>query len=190
MAKQDESSKAPRIQSTNFRLPKTSSSGISPPKNRIRNGWLTSPAYRRSRVSYSWLWFWMCSRGSDHARKVHLMVKKIVGWSIHDSLERAGPIRVPFCPRQTKIVLDALEMARVSRRPGAGLLHHSDRGSQYASNAFQAALERLGAISSMSRKGNCWDNAMMERPKPEGAGVGSRRVFSLRSKTSWILRGQ
>ena len=75
--------------------------------------------------------------------------RKIVGWSIHDSLE-------------TKIVLDALEMARVSRRPGAGLLHHSDRGSQYASNAFQAALERLGAISSMSRKGNCWDNAMME----------------------------
>jgi putative transposase len=75
--------------------------------------------------------------------------RKIVGWSIHDSLE-------------AKIVLDALEMARVSRRPGAGLLHHSDRGSQYASNAFQAALERLGAISSMSRKGNCWDNAMME----------------------------
>ena len=75
--------------------------------------------------------------------------RKIVGWSIHDSLE-------------AKIVLDALEMARVSRCPGAGLLHHSDRGSQYASNAFQAALRRLGAISSMSRKGNCWDTAMME----------------------------
>jgi putative transposase len=103
--------------------------------------------------------------------------RKIVGWSIHDSLE-------------AKIVLDALEMARASRRPGAGLLHHSDRGSQYASNAFQAALEQLGAISSMSRKGNCWDNAMMERPKPEGAGVGSRKVFSLRSKTNWISRDQ
>jgi putative transposase len=101
--------------------------------------------------------------------------RKIIGWSIHDSLE-------------AKIVLDALEMARVSRRPGAGLLHHSDRGSQYASHAFQVALERLGAISSMSRKGNCWDNAMMERPKPEGAGVGSRKVFSLRSKTNWISR--
>ena len=75
--------------------------------------------------------------------------RKIIGWSIHDSLE-------------SRIVLDALEMARASRRPGAGLLHHSDRGSQYASHAFQAALERLGAISSMSRKGNCWDNAMME----------------------------
>ena len=49
--------------------------------------------------------------------------RKIVGWSIHDSLE-------------AKIVLDALEMARLSRRPGAGLLHHSDRGSQYASNAL------------------------------------------------------
>jgi putative transposase len=85
--------------------------------------------------------------------------RKIVGWSIHDSLERAGPIRVPFCPTQAKIVLDALEMARASRRLDAGLLHHLDTGSQYASHAFQAALERLGAISSMSRKGNCWDNA-------------------------------
>lgn len=75
--------------------------------------------------------------------------RKIVGWSIHDSLE-------------TKIVLDALEMARAARRPGAGLLHHSDRGSQYASHDFQAALQRLAAVSSMSRKGDCWDNAMCE----------------------------
>jgi putative transposase len=72
--------------------------------------------------------------------------RKIVGWSIRDSLE-------------TKMVLDAFEMARVARRPGAGLLHHSDRGSQYASHEFQAALERLQAVSSMSRKGNCWDAA-------------------------------
>ena len=105
------------------------------------------------------------------------MVKKIVGWSIGESLE-------------TKLVLDALEMARVSRKPNAGLLHHSDRGVQYAAHDFQRALERLKAIASMSRKGNCWDNAMMERPKPEGADVGSRRVFLLRSKTSWILRDQ
>jgi putative transposase len=75
--------------------------------------------------------------------------RKIVGWSIRDSFE-------------TKIVLDAFEMARVARRPGAGLLHHSDRGSQYASHQFQAALQRLQAVSSMSRKGNCWDNAMCE----------------------------
>ncbi len=75
--------------------------------------------------------------------------RKIVGWSIRDSLE-------------TKIVLDALEMARAARRPDAGLLHHSDRGSQYASHDFQAALVRLQAVSSMSRKGNCWDNAMCE----------------------------
>ena len=74
------------------------------------------------------------------------MVKKIVGWSIGESLE-------------TKLVLDALEMARVSRKPNAGLLHHSDRGVQYAAHDFQRALERLKAIASMSRKGNCWDNA-------------------------------
>ncbi len=75
--------------------------------------------------------------------------RKIVGWSIRDSLE-------------TKIVLDAFEMARAARRPGAGLLHHSDRGSQYASHEFRAALVRLQVVSSMSRKGNCWDNAMCE----------------------------
>lgn len=75
--------------------------------------------------------------------------RKIVGWSISDSLE-------------TKIVLDALGMARATRRPGAGLLHHSDRGVQYAGNDFQAALSSIQAISSMSRKGNCWDNAMCE----------------------------
>ena len=75
--------------------------------------------------------------------------RRIVGWSISESLE-------------TKIVLDALGMARATRRPGAGLLHHSDRGVQYASNDFQAALSSIQAISSMSRKGNCWDNAMCE----------------------------
>ena len=79
-----------------------------------------------------------------------------------ESLERAGPIRVPFCPRQSKVVLDALEMARSSRNPLPGLLHHSDRGVQYSAGAHRLALEKFGAISSMSRKGNCWDNAVAE----------------------------
>ena len=53
-------------------------------------------------------------------------------------------------------------MARSSRNPPPGLLHHSDRGVQYSAGAHRLALEKFGAISSMSRKGNCWDNAVSE----------------------------
>ncbi len=56
----------------------------------------------------------------------------------------------------------ALEQALARRRPQAVLLHHSDRGSQYTSQAYQACLEQAGIQGSMSRKGNCWDNAAME----------------------------
>ncbi len=55
-----------------------------------------------------------------------------------------------------------VEQALARRHPHAGLLHNSDRGSQYTSRAYQACLEQSGIQSSMSRKGNCWDNAAME----------------------------
>ena len=58
--------------------------------------------------------------------------------------------------------MDALEMAVAGRKPEAGFLHHSDRGSQYASLAFQERLLAAGATCSMSGKGDCWDNAVME----------------------------
>ena len=58
--------------------------------------------------------------------------------------------------------LDALHMARWRRRPGTGLLVHTDRGSQYASGRFQALLKDQGYVCSMSRQGNCWDNAPAE----------------------------
>mgnify|MGYP001822929884 CR=1 FL=1 len=77
--------------------------------------------------------------------------RKIVGWSMSE--------------RMTKdLVLEALRMALGRRRPEAAghLLHHSDRGSQYASAAFQELLSDENITCSMSRKGNCWDNAMME----------------------------
>ena len=61
-----------------------------------------------------------------------------------------------------KLVEHALDQALARRRPKAGLLHHSDRGSQYTSQAYQAYLERSGIQPSMSWKGNCWDNAAME----------------------------
>lgn len=78
-----------------------------------------------------------------------LFNREVVGWSIK--------------PRMTvDIVLDALTMAWFRRRPAAGLIHHSDRGSQYASHAFQGKLAEYGMVCSMSRKGNCWDNAPAE----------------------------
>ena len=78
-----------------------------------------------------------------------LFNREIVGWSIK--------------PRMTAdIVIDALTMAWFRRKPGPGLIHHSDRGSQYASHAFQEKLTEYGMICSMSRKGNCWDNAPSE----------------------------
>lgn len=78
-----------------------------------------------------------------------LFNREIVGWSIK--------------PRMTAdIVIDALTMAWFRRRPAPGLIHHSDRGSQYASAVFQAKLSEFDMICSMSRKGNCWDNAPTE----------------------------
>ncbi len=61
------------------------------------------------------------------------------------------------------LVIRALMMAINLRHPQAGLIHHSDRGSQYAGEAYQLLLVQHGITVSMSRKGNCWDNAVMER---------------------------
>ena len=78
-----------------------------------------------------------------------LFNREVVGWSMK--------------PRMTTaLISDALTMAWQKRRPPAGLVHHSDRGSQYASGAFQDQLKAYGMICSMSRKGNCWDNAPTE----------------------------
>ena len=62
----------------------------------------------------------------------------------------------------TVLALDALRDAVRKRQPGCGLVHHSDRGSPYASADYRAELQRLGMIASMSRKGDCWDNAVAE----------------------------
>jgi transposase InsO family protein len=61
------------------------------------------------------------------------------------------------------LVDEALQMALGRRQPTPGLLHHSDRGSQYASDAYQTTLRAAGIAVSMSRRANCWDNAVMER---------------------------
>jgi transposase InsO family protein len=79
-----------------------------------------------------------------------LYARKVVGWAM-----------VPSMP--AKLVCDALNMAIQQRQPEPGLIVHSDRGSQYASELYQDLLSRHGFVCSMSRKGNCWDNAVAER---------------------------
>ena len=60
------------------------------------------------------------------------------------------------------LVLEALDMALKGRKPAPGAIHHSDRGSQYCSKLYRAKLEANGLLASMSRKGNCYDNAVVE----------------------------
>lgn len=83
------------------------------------------------------------------AAVIDLCSRRIVGWSM------AGHLRAELC-------LEALSMAAAGRRPGAGLLHHSDRGVQYACEAYRSFMDSYGMQASMSRTGNCYDNAVME----------------------------
>jgi putative transposase len=78
-----------------------------------------------------------------------LYSRRIVGWAMRHSLHR-------------QLVLDALPMALTTRQPPPGLLHPSDRGSQYASDDSQTLLTKNRMVASMSRKGNCYDNAPVE----------------------------
>jgi len=75
--------------------------------------------------------------------------RRCVGWAMRDTLE-------------VELALSALRMARDARRPGTGLIHHSDRGSQYTSGAYRDELAAHGMIASMSGKGDCYDNAVAE----------------------------
>jgi len=96
-------------------------------------------------ISYVWTsdgWLYL-------AVVLDLFSRRIVGWAMGTTLERS-------------LVLSALEMALLGRQPASGLLCHSDRGSQYASLDYQKALSDAGIVCSMSRRGNCWDNAPTE----------------------------
>lgn len=80
---------------------------------------------------------------------IDLWSRKIVGWAMHDHLD-------------APLVIRALRMALQQRKPAPGLVVHSDRGAQYASAAFRDVLARNQCVASMSRKGNCYDNAFIE----------------------------
>jgi transposase InsO family protein len=75
--------------------------------------------------------------------------RRCVGWAMRDTLE-------------VELALSALRMAREARRPAPGLIHHSDRGSQYSAGAYRAELAAHGMVASMSAKGDCYDNAVAE----------------------------
>jgi len=97
-------------------------------------------------ISYVWTlegWLYL-------AVVMDLFSRQIVGWAIDKRIKK-------------QLALDALAMAFWRRKPLPGLLHHSDRGSQYACHDYQKRLEQYDMIPSMSRKGNCWDNAPTER---------------------------
>jgi putative transposase len=96
-------------------------------------------------ITYVWTWQgWLYL-----AVVVDLFSRRVVGWAADGHM-------------RTELVLNALAMAIARRRPAPGLVHHSDRGSQYASHRYQQELARHGMVPSMSRKGNCWDNAVAE----------------------------
>lgn len=80
---------------------------------------------------------------------IDLFSRRVVGWAVGDRLHR-------------QLAINALQKAIVMRRPEPGLIHHSDRGSQYCSIDYQALLRSKGIMISMSGKGNCYDNAMVE----------------------------
>lgn len=96
--------------------------------------WVADITYIRTRSGWLYL-----------AVVLDLFARKVVGWAMAADM-------------QAGLVCRALQLAIAQRQPAPGLIVHTDRGSQYASAAHQALLSKHGLISSMSRKGNCWDN--------------------------------
>ena len=106
---------------------------------RPNQAWVSDITYIRTRSGWLYL-----------AVVLDLYARKIVGWAMAPTMH-------------AELVCAALQLAIAQRQPAPGLIVHSDRGSQYASALHQALLARHGLVGSMSRKGNCWDNAVMER---------------------------
>lgn len=129
-------------------MPKTFSVAGEPADNNILNRRFRVPEpnrYWASDITYiptrqGWLYL---------AVTMDLFSRRIIGWSMDRN-------------RSAKLVLDALQAALRLRRPSHAFVHHTDRGTQYTSQECVALIARAGGISSLSRKGNCWDNAVAE----------------------------
>jgi transposase InsO family protein len=100
--------------------------------------WVTDITYIPTREGWLYL-----------AVVLDLYSRRIVGWSMGERLEK-------------QLAIKAMMMALKQRLPRSGLLHHSDRGAQYASNDYRELLEAHSVLASMSRRGDCWDNAVAE----------------------------
>lgn len=105
----------------------------------INQSWVADITYIRTRSGWLYL-----------AAVMDLYSRKIVGWAMAPHM-------------RAELVCGAMQLAITQRQPEPGLIAHSDRGSQYAGVTYQTLLTRHGLRCSMSRKGNCWDNAVMER---------------------------
>lgn len=109
-----------------------------PPVRRSNQVWVADITYIATREGWLYL-----------AAVLDLFSRRVVGWAMSATMTHA-------------LVLDAFTMAYAARRPARGLVHHSDRGTQYACGAYQTALTAHGVICSMSGAGRCYDNAAME----------------------------
>jgi len=109
-----------------------------------------------------------------------LYSRRVIGWAMSEHNDEP-------------LTLAALRMALAQRQPGRGLVHHSDRGTTYASGTYQDVLARHGVVCSMSRKGNCWDNAVVEsffsslKFECDGGEPFSSRDSARRQVTDYIL---
>lgn len=99
-----------------------------------------------------------------------LFSRRVVGYALSERID-------------AELVLAALRRAIVARRPAGALLHHSDRGSQYASHAYRAELDRHGLVASMSRRGDCYDNAVAES-------FFSTLEMELAAESEWATKAQ
>ena len=114
---------------------------------------LLNREFNQTRPNQAWAcditYIWTAEGWLYLATVMDLFSRNIVGWSMAERMTR-------------QLAMDALTLATKRRNPPRGLLHHSDRGSQYASDDYQALLSKHDMICSMSRAGNCWDNAPAE----------------------------
>lgn len=122
------------------------------PKNTVEPNVL-SRDFTATRPDQRWVtditYVWTSEGWCYLAAILDLFSRRVVGWALDTTLS-------------TTLPLQALGMAVGRRRPPPGLLHHSDRGCQYTSADYRGVLKELGVVVSMSRKGNCWDNAVAE----------------------------
>lgn len=127
---------APNVLGRDFRVATTPSEGGAP--RRLNRVWVGDITYLHTREGWLFL-----------AIMLDLASRRVIGWAMRHALDGG-------------LTRDALQMALRTRRPAAGVLHHTDRGSQYAAGAYQALLAAHGMMCSMSRPGDCWDNAVAE----------------------------